>query len=127
MAYTTKQLAEVVVGATENSDDVKALASWLVKELAEQNATHLFDEVVREIEHAWKNTYGAASITIDTASPLTEELRTVISGIAKGATITENIDVRLIGGAKLRIDDKLIDGTIAGTLSSLKRALVANR
>ena len=47
----------------------------------------------------------------------------LLQKIAPGADFIERIDPRIIAGAIVRIDDKKIDGSIAGSLRRLKQSL----
>ena len=125
MTLSPKQLAEVVVGSADKGTKATEIVQWLIKHLAEEQALDKMTEVLRAIDDVWKDRYGAANITVETAYPISEELRKVLNSIAKGASVNEKVDESLIGGAKLRIDDKIIDGTISGTLNSLKQRLTA--
>ncbi len=91
-----------------------------VDELAARGWTHQWRDIEREVHGAWKRKYGAASVTIVSAHPLAATLRKSIETAAPGADIVERVDERLMGGAVVRIDDRRIDASVAGTLQRLK-------
>ncbi len=122
MMYTNKQLAQVIVEASENND-VSKVSKGIIELLSDQGELHRMVDVISEIENVWKDKYGIGTIIIESAEKISDELRSTLEKISKGAEVQEKINKGLIGGAKLRIDDKVIDGSIQGHLKQLKRTL----
>lgn len=120
-----KQLARAFVGALEgaNKTQVESAAQELVSMLAAQNQIYRVKGVVEAIEDAWREKYGAATVRIETAHPLTSSLRKKLEELASGAEMRELVRPQIIGGAKLRIDETIIDGSIEGHLAQLNQAL----
>lgn len=119
---TPRHLATVLVDQcvdVTRAELVKIIDAF-VGELAARGMMHKWRDVEREIHGAWKRKFGAASVTIVSAHPLTVAMRKAIEANAPGADITERIDERLMGGAVMRIDDRRIDASVAGTLQRLK-------
>lgn len=127
MKYTTKQLATVVIDLVESGKaSVQEVTDGLVRLLAAQHDLKRLHDLERAIEHVWKQRYGVATLTIETAHPLTASLRKKIEQTTKGAEVREVVNPDLIGGARLTIDDRVIDGTITGTLDQLRTTLYGN-
>lgn len=120
---TDKQLATILVALADKHDSITDVVESFLSYLREQQLLHRAKGVMRALEIVWKETYGAATITIDTAHALTEEMRTQLNTVARGADIRERVQPELIGGARIRIDDRILDGSIAGKLNSLKTTL----
>ncbi|MBT4857324.1 hypothetical protein HON52_04040 [Candidatus Uhrbacteria bacterium] len=120
------QLARILVKATahqvEVRDDVKAFVAFL----AENDMLDKWREIELAIGKVWKEEFGASSIKVLSAHPLTQEARKIIGEIAPGAELSTAVDERLIGGAIIRIDDKRIDGSITGQLRALRKSLLAS-
>lgn len=119
---TPRHLATVLVDQcvdVTRAELVKIIDAF-VGELAARGMMHKWRDVEREIHGAWKRKFGAANVTIVSAHPLTVAMRKAIEANAPGADITERIDERLMGGAVIRIDDRRIDASVAGTLQRLK-------
>lgn len=117
-----RHLATVLVDECADvtrAESVKIIDAF-VRELSTRGMMHTWRDVEREIHSAWKRKFGAASVTIVSAHPLTVAMRKAIEKNAPGADITERIDERLMGGAVIRIDDRRIDASVAGTLQRLK-------
>ena len=125
MKKNEKQLArtlvEVLDGATR--PQVEHAAAQLVAMLATRHEAHRVKGVIEAVEDAWRERYGAATVKIQTAHPLTSSLRKKLEELAPGAEIKEQVRPEIIGGARLRIDETIIDGSIEGHLENLKRAL----
>ena len=123
MKLSTKQLAIVLVDMAEQEEDLEKVTAAFVEYLAEQNILAKLSDIMRSIDTVWKERYGAATVTITTAHSLSTKLKKEIEKMAKGAGVSEIVDESLIGGARIRIDDRIVDGSISGHLSNLKQAL----
>ena len=125
MKRNEKQLARMFVTALEGATrpQVDVAATELVALLASRNEVHRVKSVISAIETVWRETYGAGTVKIQTAHPLTAALRKKLEALAPGAEIRENVRSEIIGGAKLRIDETIIDGSIEGHLAQLNQVL----
>lgn len=125
MKKNEKQLARTLIavldGATKTQ--IETAATELVEMLVVRNEVHRVKGVVEAVESAWRERYGAATVKIETAHPLSGALRKRIEEIAPGAEIREKIRPEIIGGARLRIDETIIDGSIEGHLVQLNQVL----
>ncbi len=118
-------IAQSIVSNAEKIPDkqIPAMMKEIVEYLAKENIIGKWRDIEHAINDVWKEVYGASKITVMSAHPLTQEANEEIEKIAYGADIHRKIDERLIGGAIIRIDDKRIDGSIAGKLQKLKYTL----
>ncbi|NQV89743.1 MAG: ATP synthase F1 subunit delta [Parcubacteria group bacterium] len=125
MKRSEKQLAEAFVLAVDGKSDgdVSQAAADLVALLVERKEVHRLRGVIDAIEQVWAQRYGAATISVTTAHPLSDALRKKLQAVAKGAEIRESVDPEIIGGARLRIDEQIIDGSIKGHLEQLEAKL----
>jgi len=126
MNLSPKQIAQVIVRSVDKEVKAEEVSKWLIQYLAKEQSINKINEIIRAIDDVWQEHYGAANITIETAYPISEELRNLLNKISKGASVSEKVNDSLIGGARLRIDDKIIDGSISGTLNNLKSKLVSH-
>lgn len=127
MKYTTKQLASVVIDLIEQEKrDVTEVTDGLVQLLSEQHDLKRMHDLDRAIEQIWKERNGVATLTIETAHPLSSALKKKLEQLAKGAELREIVSPELIGGARLTIDDRVIDGTVTTTLDQLRTTLYGN-
>ena len=105
--------------------DLEKLLKQFVQFLEEKGDDHLIHEIVSALEIAWKEKFGAASIEVSTAYEMSKELSSKLEQIANGASLTSKTDRELIGGARIRIDDRIIDSTTKSHLDSLKTTLLS--
>ena len=117
-----RKLADLLVLQSEGlsrTELVKVMKAF-VSELGARGWTYRWRDIERELHGAWQRKYGAANVTVVSAHPLTVALRKSIEAAAPGADIVERVDERLMGGVIIRIDDRRIDASIAGSLQRLK-------
>jgi len=127
MNYTPKQLAGIVIDLVEKENlPLEEVTSACVKLLAQQNELGRMHDVVSSIELLWKERHGVATLTIETAHPISSTLRKQLVHLAKGAEMRELVNESLIGGARLTVDDRVIDGTVTTALEQLRRTLYGN-
>lgn len=124
MKRNEKKLARAFVTSLEGStkSQIENAAKDLIKMLAGRNELHRVKGMVDAIEDVWRERYGAATITIQTTHPLSAVLRKKLGTLAPGAQLKEIVRPEIIGGAKLRIDETIIDGSIEGHLAQLNQA-----
>ncbi len=127
MNYTPKQLAGVVIDLVEKDKlPLEEVTKSCVRLLSEQNELGRMHDVVSAIEQLWKERNGVATLTIETAHPISATLRKQLVHLAKGAEMREIVNESLIGGARLTVDDRVIDGTVTTALEQLRRTLYGN-
>ncbi len=121
MRYIPKQLAGLLIDICETEkQSLPEITDAFITLMAEQKNLGMLREVAEAIECVWKERYGAATITIESAHPLTVALKKKLNTLSYGAELKECINESFIGGARVRIDDRMIDGSIVGYLSQLK-------
>lgn len=125
MVNDIKQIAKTLVEHQDGKSDAEAkqIVKDVVSFMVENNLLEKWRDLEVAIHDAWKEKYGVSTVKIVTAHELSSEARKVLQEIASGADLIEKVDERLIGGAVIRIDDKRIDGSIAGSLRRLKTKL----
>ena len=128
MKLSSKQLAETAVELLQDKegkaleDGSQALLAWL----QERHEAHRLPEILRAMDEVWRKRFGAANIWVASAHPLTREARKALERAAAGATIRDTVEPHLIAGARIRIDDRIIDGSLRGALSQLQESLLEN-
>jgi len=125
MRRTEKQLARAFIDALDGTTKahVEAAAAELVAQLHERHELHRLRGLIEAIEGAWREKYGAATVTIETAYEITGALQKKLEALAPGAELRKHVRPEIIGGARLRIDDNIIDGSVEGHLQQLNQAL----
>ena len=79
----------------------------------------------------YKNENNIKEVTVTTAIPLDEEMKTELYGFIKKhhqskIELIEKVDKNIIGGAVVRMDDKQLDASISTKLKSLKQTFSKN-
>lgn len=125
MKLTSKQLAQALVDICENKsgDQLEKTMKEFVVFLASRQELFRTREIIRQLDSVWQEKYGAANVIVETAYPLSNDLCQKLREILRGADLQEKVNPELIGGAKLRIDNRLLDGSVMGKLMALKRTL----
>lgn len=77
-----------------------------------------------------KQERGEVDVDVYTAQALSDSQKAAVAdrvtaGIGRKAVLTTHLDESMIGGLKLRIGDKLIDGSVATQLNKIKRRMIA--
>lgn len=125
MKISHKKLARLFVESVESATEhqLRELSTELITWLHARGELKKLKDVIRSIDEIWKEKHGMATLTIATAFPLSEPLKNSLTKFAAGAELREVVDPTLIGGAKLRIDERIIDGSIKGALEQLTVSL----
>lgn len=91
----------------------------------------IFDEIVTQYDLLEQLSRGGSPLRIESARELDPgELRTLVDKLSAryntAFDVTQTVDPRLIGGVRITMGDKLIDGSVAGRLDELARMLSTN-
>jgi F-type H+-transporting ATPase subunit delta len=123
-----KEKAGVVEHAFGGLHEI-ALHSVLL--LVRKRREAIFDEIVAQYDLLEERSRGASPLRIESARELDPgELRELVDKLAARYNttfdVTQNVDPRLIGGVRITLGDKQIDGSVAGRLDDLARMLSSN-
>jgi F-type H+-transporting ATPase subunit delta len=91
----------------------------------------IFDEIVAQYDLLEERSRGASPLRIESARELDPgELRELVDKLARRYSttfdVTQSVDPHLIGGVRITLGDKQIDGSVAGRLDDLARMLSSN-
>jgi F-type H+-transporting ATPase subunit delta len=91
----------------------------------------LVEEIVTQYDILERAARGAQELRITSARELTKgELDTIVQRLAQSFRtafdVRQSVDPKLIGGVRITIGDRLIDGTVAGRLDDIARLLSTN-
>ncbi|QGQ48335.1 F0F1 ATP synthase subunit delta [Metabacillus sediminilitoris] len=101
--------------------------------LVERHRVDIVTEVVNHFIQSANEASGIEDAVVYSVRPLTDaELTSISTSFAKkiGKTslrLQNVVDKALLGGLKLRIGNRIYDGSISGKLERIERQLVANR
>jgi F-type H+-transporting ATPase subunit delta len=104
----------------------------LLNILVEKRREALFDEIVFQFDIMLDRHQGRLKVQVTTArkldDQLAEALRTAIEQRTnKTVVLQERVDPEVIGGMKVNVGDRVIDGTVRRTLQDMRRTLAATR
>jgi len=91
----------------------------------------LLPEIVRQYDALQMQARGAEPLTVTSAKQLSsEELRSIVAQLEqmydKKFEVRQQVDPALIGGLRIMMGDRRVDGSIEGRLAQLRRTLFAN-
>ncbi len=95
--------------------------------LAELKRMHKLPEshaFLRSLEHVWSDLFGPREISLVTAHRVPAAMKEKIAEALPSAEVHAVIDPRLIGGAIVRMDDRILDSSVIGTLERMKKSLM---
>jgi F-type H+-transporting ATPase subunit delta len=120
-----KKFAQVLINELEGKSEKESekIIRDFVEYLSVNRLLSFWRDIIRSIDAAWKEKYGVSTILIKSALPLSEKSKKSLLKLSRGAEVVEIIDPELIGGAIVRIDDRIIDGSVLGALNNLKSVL----
>jgi F-type H+-transporting ATPase subunit delta len=91
----------------------------------------MIEEIVRQYDRLEREARGAQTLRVTTARSLSKaELDALVAKLSSTYKtpfdVTQTVDPELIGGVRITMNDKRVDGTIAGRLDDLARMLSTN-
>lgn len=128
VAWRDKQKILKTILPDGASPEVKNFFKLLVKE----NRLNMLDEIVTELEGLTLYGPEAQTVLVTTAVPLIPEeerrLRQVLTArFGERLVFRFQVDPEILGGAIIRVGDKVIDGSIEGKLRTLHHRLAGGR
>jgi len=123
-----KEKAEIIGRAFDKLHEVALHAVLL---LVRKRREAIFEQIVAQYDILEQQSRGAAPLRVETARELTKaELDELVAKLAKlyntTFDVSQTIDPELIGGVRITMGDKRIDGTVAGRLNDIARLLSTN-
>lgn len=122
----TRKKTQILVSLFEGK--VGDLALNFIRLVTGNNREEYLAAMSRHYIKLYKEEKGIKIASIETAGPLTKELRQeMVSIIAKAfraeIELQEEVNKDLIGGFVLRVDDKQLDSSVKGKLARIKKEL----
>ena len=101
----------------------------LAKLLVRKRRTRLADQIRDAFRARLNSERGVAEAVVTTAVPLSDDARAAVEAAVRSYTnadtveLTEQVDSAILGGAVVRIGDRIIDGSVRTRLNSLRRSV----
>ena len=112
---------------TDASNEARNLAKLLVR----KRRTALAEQIREAFHQRLNSQRGIAQAAVTTAVPLSAEARASVEAAVRRYTdattveLSENVDTAILGGAVVRIGDRIIDGSVRTRLNSLRRTVAS--
>ena len=109
--------------------DVQGNAANFAKLLVRKRRASLAPQIIEAFRERLNRVRGIAEADVTTAVPLSDEARTAVAEAvrrytnADTVTLYETVDSEIIGGAVVKIGDRIIDGSVRTRLSTMRRSL----
>jgi F-type H+-transporting ATPase subunit delta len=112
-------------------DKLNEVALHAILLLIRKRREALAPEIVAQFDVLERQARGAQTLNVTSARPLAKaDLDALVTKLTAAFKtpfdVTQNVDPELIGGVRITMGDKRIDGTIAGRLDDLARMLSTN-
>lgn len=126
MKTSNKQYAIALYEVTKDLDDadLSMAIENFVRVLGRDHKLSHVGAIIAEFERFAKKQEGVVSIEITSASQLDEAVIGKIKQVfGDKVEAVANVDKSLMGGVSIRIEDKILDGSISTQLQNLKQQL----
>lgn len=126
MKYKPRELASLLLAVTENLSrhDLPVQIDKFLSCLKKINAMGMLPRILDSFDKEWNKKYGVTRIEVASPRPLPKALSEKINEAVGGRTeIKEHLDLSLLGGIKLMIDDLLIDASLKRRIENLKQTI----
>lgn len=124
---SNKQLAQALYEVTDGvkGEKLHKAIEEFAKLLARARKISRANNIIKEFESYSKKQAGIMEIEIQSARKLDEK---TLNGVKKvfgdSVEATESIDENLLGGVRVRTEDRILDGSLKTQLNQLKQSLV---
>ena len=122
--HTARALLQALNAVPEKDREVAAHA--FLEELKRMHKLPESAAFLRAIEQVWSEVFGPKTVCLTAAHRVPAALKEKLAEVLPSAEVKSVIDPRLMGGATLRLDDRIIDSSVLGTLERMKKALLAH-
>ena len=128
--FSSEQLYDLILAGL-GKGDIPAEAANLLKVIVENDRLEAVPEIARQFRELKNQSEGVADAYIESAMPLTAadvtDLVTALEKRFPGFKLTPivSINEELIGGVRVRVGDKTLDGSIQTRLAQMQEALTA--
>lgn len=121
-------LYEIIID--QDQSEIPAEIKKFITLLKKNHHLSFLQQIIQLFDRYYQEQQGELEAEVTTVKLLTEEekrnLATILSRITNRKTIIkESLDPTLLGGVKVKVGDRLIDGSVQGRLSGLKNKMTA--
>ncbi|HEY4409437.1 MAG TPA: ATP synthase F1 subunit delta [Acidimicrobiia bacterium] len=104
----------------------------LLNVLVEKRREALFDEIVTQFDTMLDRHEGRLQVQVTSARKLDDDVAAALRSAIERRTnktvvLQERVDPEVIGGLKVNVGDRVVDGTMRRTLQDMRRTLTATK
>jgi len=125
---SNKQYAQALYEVTKDKTgaDLKQVLDVFVKLLVRNRRLKQANNIIAEFEKFAKKQEGVVELSITSARELDDKTVDHIKKVfGEKVEAVENIDENMIGGVRVKMEDKILDGSLKTQLISLKKRLTS--
>ena len=125
---SNKQFAEALYELTQDvsGNELTKVLENFVKFLAKEQRLKQAENIITEFENIAKKKQGIVELEITSARALEKDtVKKIKEAFASEVEAVEKIDEKIIGGIKVKIEDKILDASVKTQLTNLKKSLVS--
>ena len=123
---SNKQYAEALYEVTRDlkGADLSAAVKLFVEVLIRDNKFRQSNNIIAEFERISKKAEGIVELEITSARDLdAETIEQIKKAFGQKVEAITSVDEGMIGGVKVKLEDKILDGSVKTQLKSLKQQL----
>jgi F-type H+-transporting ATPase subunit delta len=132
MKITSKQYAQTLYDLTDGKSEGETEKSvgCFVDFLIKSRKLKLSGKIIEQFSDIYNKRHGIVRVEVTGARKLSEEMTKEIKGFIKKKYKAEEVELVIMvdeglkGGIILKVGDEIMDGSVAGRLSELKKILV---
>ncbi|OGI17846.1 MAG: ATP synthase F1 subunit delta [Candidatus Moranbacteria bacterium RIFCSPHIGHO2_02_FULL_40_12b] len=132
MKITPTQYAETLyeLTAEKSKHEIDGVIANFLKILVKSRKMKLAPEVIEKFSEIYNKKNGIAEAEVISREALSNELRNKVSSYvsnkyqAKEVVISNKVDESIKGGIIVKVEDEVMDGSVAKQLTELKNALI---
>jgi F-type H+-transporting ATPase subunit delta len=113
-------------------DHISVLMKAFIQILTKKGREYLLHDIAQSYLEQIRISKGIMSATVETATELDGESREIFAELVKafnsggGILLNEKTNPEVIGGFVLKVEDKMLDASVAGQFRKLRRQLTKN-
>ncbi len=127
MKYKANDLAKLLLSSVRGvpQKDLPERLGRFVSFLEKTRTVSLLPRILKEFDKAWDSAHGILKTEIVSARPMAKsQIEEIKKNMGENVELDARTDPALLGGAKIRIGDLLVDATLKKRVDNLKKEII---